>query len=177
MKIDVTKNGITNLLALVNSANTGQTITGSQVTAGTPSVKTDTGDGRNTTVVLSAVAGQGFSGTVSLNYTRRALSDGVVGTPDYTLTETTGLDASVVLADICTKLGLVASELHLTDGQATPTTYTGPITTKPATVTLTVNAGSLLYVDGLTQAITMTWNDEALTTAVTTTNLPGFDHA
>lgn len=177
-KINASISALDNLLALVNAANTGQTISDTQVTAGAPSVKTDTGDGRNTTVALSAVAGQGYTGNVSVNYTRRGLNDSVLNPVD-TYTATTGVTAAALLAALATQLGLVAAEVHLEDPAAPGTPLSGAQSGNQATLDIVANAGSLLYVDGSVQAITMTWQAPQvnLATAVSVTNLVGFDAA
>lgn len=177
-KINASISALDNLLALVNAANTGQTITDTQVTAGAPSVKADSGDGRNTTVALTAVGGQGFTGNVSVNYTRRGLNDSVL-TPVDSATATTGVTAESLLATLATQLGLVAAEVHLEDPAAAGTPLTGAISGNQASLNIVAKAASLLYVDGSTQAIAMTWQapQVALSSAVTTTNLTGFDAA
>ncbi|BDD79828.1 hypothetical protein [Burkholderia phage FLC9] len=177
-KINASLSALDNLLAIVNAANTGQTITNTQVTAGTPSVKSDTGDGRNTTVVLTAQAGQGYTGTVSVNYTRRGLNDSVLSPVD-SYTATTGDTADSILTALCTQLGLVKAEVHLEDPAAPGTPLSGAQSGNQASLNIVTKAGSLLYVDGSTQAIAMTWDapQVALSTAVATTDLGGFDAA
>jgi hypothetical protein len=177
-KINTSLSALDNLLALVNAANTGQTITNAQVTAGAPSVKSDTGDGRNTTVALTAVGGQGYTGAVSVNYTRRGLNDSVLSPVD-SYTATTGTTAAALVTALAAQLGLVESELHLEDPAAPGTPLSGAQSGNQATLDLVANAGSLLYVDGSLQAIAMTWQapQVALSSAVTVTDLSGFDAA
>jgi hypothetical protein len=177
-KINTSLSALDNLLALVNAANTGQTITNAQVTAGAPSVKSDTGDGRNTTVALTAVGGQGYTGAVSVNYTRRGLNDSVLSPVD-SYTATTGTTAAALVTALAAQLGLVESELHLEDPAAPGTPLSGAQSGNQATLDLVANAGSLLYVDGSLQAIAMTWQapQVALDSAVTVTDLSGFDAA
>lgn len=177
-KINSGLSALDNLLAILNAANTGQTITNTQVTAGVPSVKTDSGDGRNTTVAMAAVAGQGYTGSVSVNYTRRGLNDSVLNPVD-SYTATTGDTAAAILAALVTQLGLVAAEVHLEDPAAPGTPLSGAQTGNQASLNIVTKAGSLLYVDGSTQAIAMTWDAPQvdLATAVATTNLGGFDAA
>jgi hypothetical protein len=176
--IDPTKSALDNLLVLVNAANTGQTISDTQVTAAAATVKTDTGDGRNTSVVLSAVAGQGYNGSQTVNYTRRGLNDSVTS-PNFNHTATVGDTAAAIIAAVATANGLVASELHLEAPGAPGVPVTGAINNSPATLNLVSAAGSLLYIDSSSQAITFTWNEPsvALSTAIATVNLVGFDAA
>lgn len=176
LQIDASKTAAANLLAIINSGNTGQTITAAQVTFGAPSVKTDTGDGRNTSVVVTAVGGQGFSGTQTVNYTRRGLNDSVASPVDsYTATD--GEDAATILAALATQLGLVLAEVQLEDPANPGVALTGAQSGNQATLNVVSKANSLVYVDGSTQAITMTWNAEALSTAIPNVDLPGFANA
>lgn len=157
MQIDPSKTASANILDLVNAANAGLNLTAAQVTMGVPTVKTDAGDGRNTSVVLTAVAGQGFSGTVTMNYARRPLNDNVAS-PSFATTQSVGVDAAAVVAALATANGLVASELQLVDQANGNAVVTGAISNSPATLTLTVKGTSLLYLPGASQLITFTWN-------------------
>jgi hypothetical protein len=176
LQIDTSKTAAANLLAILNSGNTGQTITAAQVSIGAPSVKTDSGDGRNTSVVLTAQSGQGFSGSVTVNYTRRGLNDSVASPVD-SLSVASGTDAATIVSTLATQLGLVASELHLEDPANAGVALSGPQTGNQATLNLVASTTSLLYTSGASQAITMTWTAEALSAAVTNVNLPGFASA
>lgn len=177
-KIDSTKSAILNLLALVSAANGALAITPAQVTAGAPTVKTDSGDGRNTTVALTAVANQGYTGNVSVNYTRRGLNDSVLNPVDST-TQVIGATAEAIVTALAAQLGLVEAEVQLEDPAAAGVALTGAINNSPATLNLVSKAASLLYVDGSSQAITFTWNEPQadLATSVPTTDLDGFDAA
>lgn len=114
----------------------------------------------------------GFRGTVTVAYFRRGLNDSVL-TPDFTFGVDDGVTKAQIIAGVAAKLNLVAAELDLTGD------ITRPVSGLTSTVTLTSLAGSLLYVDGSTQAITLNWVDHSidLTTAVATTDLTGFDAA
>lgn len=177
-KIDSSKSAIDNLLVLVNAANTGQTLLNTQVSAGTPSAQTADGQGRNTSVVLSAIAGHGYTGSQTFTYARRGLNDSVLNPVD-SYTATTGVTAASLLTALAAQLGLVASELHLEDAAAPGTPLSGAISNNPATINIVSATGSLLYIDGSTQGITMTWNAPTvdLATAAPNTALSGFDAA
>lgn len=177
-KIDSSKSAIDNLLALVNAANTGQTLTNTQVSAGTPSVQAADGQGRNTSVTLTAIAGHGYTGSQTFTYARRGLNDSVLNPVD-SYTATVGIDAAALLTALASQLGLVASELHLEDAANPGTPLSGAINNSPATINIVSAAGSLLYIDGSTQGITMTWNEPQvdLATATPNTALSGFDAA
>lgn len=171
MKIDASKSAIENIVALVNATNAGANLTSAAVTLGAATAASGTG-GRNTTVQATAVAGQGFKGNVTVSYIRRGLGDSVL-TPDFTLDVDDGVTKADIIAGVATKLGLVVAELDLTGD------ITRPASGLTSTVTLESIAGSYLYVDGSTQAITLNWADHSvdLATAVATTDLTGFDAA
>jgi hypothetical protein len=173
-KIDSSKSAILNLLGLVNAAN-GTSIAPAQVTAGQPAAQAADGQGRNTSVTLTAVGGQGFTGSQTYTYTRRGLNDSVLSPVD-SYTAAHGIDATALLNALCTQLGLVNTDVHLEDPAAPGTPLAGSITGDQATLDLVANAHSLLYVDGSTQAITMTWTHD-LAQATPTTALSGFDAA
>jgi hypothetical protein len=176
--IDSTKSAINNLLALVNAANTGQTLLSSQVTAGSATAQAADGQGRNTQVTLTAVAGQGYTGSQTYTYTRRGLNDSVVSPVD-SYTATIGVTAAALVTALCTQLGLVASEIHLEDPANPGVALSGALNAQQASLNLVSAAGSLLYVDASSQAIAMTWNEPtvALATATPNTALSGFDAA
>lgn len=175
MQIDASKSALANVLALVSATNPGAIIAANQVTAAAPTVKEDTGDGRNTSVAVTGVPGRGFTNTKTLNYIRRPFNDSVTS-PDFDYAGTVGDTAAVVLAAICTANGLLPAEVKL---QNAGVDVTGPITTSPATLTLVVVGTSLIYLPGSTQAITCTWTAAKidLASAVAVTKLNGFSAA
>jgi hypothetical protein len=170
MQINTSLSALDNLLALINAANTGQTITDTQVTAGTPAEQTADGQGRNTNV--------GYTGTQTVTYARRPLNDSVAS-PDFAVTETIGATAASIITALAATNGLVASELELQDPANGNAVVTGAISNSPATLNLVSITGSLLYIDASSQAVTFTWQEPqvALTTAIATTALSGFDAA
>jgi hypothetical protein len=163
-----------NLLAAVNTANTGQTITTAQVTAGTANVQAADGEGRNTNVVLTAVANQGYTGTVTVSYIRLGLATSIAS-PNWNFAGSSGQTAASIISALATTNNLVATELQL-ENPTNNDVIAGPITNEPATLNLVSITGSLLYVDGSTETITFTWT-VPLSTAVATTALEGFDVA
>lgn len=177
-KIDSTKSAILNVLALVSAANSAVAITPAQVTAGVPAAQTADGQGRNTTLALTAVEGQGYTGTQTYTYARRGLNDSVLAPVDST-TQIIGVTAEALVTALAAQLGLVESEVHLEDPAAVGTPLTGAISNSPAALNLVSAAGSLLYVDGSTQSIAITWTAPQvdLATATPVTALSGFDAA
>lgn len=176
-KIDPSLSGQANVLAILNSTNS-LSIPADAITFEAPAVKADSGDGRNTTVKVDAVAGKGYTGTVTVAYTRRGLSDSVTN-PPTTDTETTGVDAATLLTKLAGELGIVAADVHLEDAATPGTPLTGAISNKPATINVVVTGGSYVYTDAASHSFAMTWNDPKidLATAVATTDLAGFDPA
>ncbi len=165
MPINATLTALENLLALINAANTTQVMTPSEVSTGAPVINAT---GLNTSVIVTSLANEGFTGAVTVNYNRRGLTDSVV-TPNFTLAGVTINDTNAtVLAKIAAQLGLVASELTFTGAL----NYMGP--GGSSTGSIASNPGSLLYIDGSNQVITLNWVAIPMSTAVTNLNLAGF---
>jgi hypothetical protein len=136
MKINVAKTPLENLVLQIIEDNSGLALTASQVTAGAPSVYG--GSPQNTQVTLTAVEGQGFTGSKLVKYVRLGLDSGKV-TPVTTLEVLEADNQAAVQAKVVTALGLVTSEL-------TFSAYTAAAAGVPGTITITPVAGSLLYV-------------------------------
>lgn len=166
MNIDIAKSGFENVLALVNTANT-LTLTATDVSIGTPSTITGTG-GRNTKVTLTALEAANYQGTVDVNYRRLKVIEATTGT-DYSTTFNSGTTLALALTAIATKLNLREADVEWVETQMPATGANGTLTLRP-------KSGSLLYA-GATQAITLVWTEPALSSVVTTTDLPGFDVA
>lgn len=170
MRIDLTLNPQENILALVQDANPGLTITLAQVTVGAPAPAAD-GAARNSTVTLTAVANAGFAGDIAITYNRLALTDNVAVVPDSV--QILGDDSEAVAG------GKVAAALGLVAGEYTTTAFTAPVNEDtPGTITLTPADGSLLYVgDAVVMTLTIADADVPLATAVANTEMNGFDPA
>lgn len=164
--IDVAKSALQNICDLVNEVNSGLGISATSVTAGTPSVITEPDvDGRNTSVVLTAVSGQGYSGSKSINYARLGMDSGVV-TPVTSVTVLEADNQAEVQTKVATALGLIGSELAFTAYTAAQVGTDGTITVGPAT-------NSLLYV-GATKDVALTISSIDLSSSITTTDTNGF---
>jgi hypothetical protein len=174
-QINTALSAVDNVLALVNAANASQTLTSAQVTLSAPTIITPDADGRNTSVVISpAAVGNGFVNSATITYARRGLTDSVASPVlSETNVDDSATDASV-LAYFVAQLGLVASEVALVGSVTRPTDGTAV-----STVTIAANAGSLLYVDGSTQDVTLNWVADPvdLSQAISVTALSGFDAA
>ncbi len=168
MKINTAISASANLFALVNSDN-ALTLNATKVTPGVPAPRTPGADPSNTTLTFTAIADQGYFGTVDVTYTRLGMSSGVT-TPIFDfLTDGDTTNASL-LAAAAASLGLIASEIQITgtlpaaDGDTT-------------TVSLSAKAGSLLYIGS--QDLNLEWPADAidLAEAVAVTQLNGFEPA
>lgn len=171
MKINVSQSPSANLLAQINADNAGLNLTAGQVTIGVPSVRTPDANPNNTTVVLTAVADQGYSGTKTITYTRLGLDKGV--NPAVTSVEVVSSDnESASLAKVVAALGLIASEV-------TSTNYVAPENENtPGSITLEANVASLVYYGpGLTVELTVPDADVSLDAAIATGDLTGFEPA
>jgi len=171
MKINVSLTPVANLLAQINADNVGLNLTEAQVSIGVPSARTPDANLNNTTVVLTAVADQGYSGTKTLTYMRLGLDTGV--NPAVTSVQVLPSDDEAgTLAKVVAALGLVASEV-------TGSAYTAPENENtPGSITLSANAGSLLYVGSdLVIELTVPDTDVDLDGAITTADLTGFEPA
>lgn len=175
--IDTTKNASDNLLALILAANPGSTLSGltsADIDWQAQTEQAPDGEGRNTSINAQAAAGSaGFRGVATVTYTRRGVTDSVVS-PNWATSVTDGVTDAEIIAAIALANGLIGTELTIVGDITRPA---GEVLT--STVALNTNAGSLLYIDGTTQEVTLNWNDTRtdLATAVAVTALSGFDAA
>ena len=163
--------GETILLDLINGANTDSltngALTESSVTFGAPTAGTVGDD--NTSIVVTAVSGQGYKDDVTVTYLRLDIQKDVMSVlapSGAALTGNTFAKISDLIAPLNSeyKIGLVASDvangsdaLSLTDGAGTGT--------------ITIADASLKYIGTL--AVTIGTGQISLTTAVANTTLPG----
>jgi hypothetical protein len=139
MQIDITKSALENLVLQVVDDNTGLALTANQVTAG--AVAVFAGSPQNSQVTLTAVEGQGFSGSKLVKYSRVGINGGVavpVTSVDVLMTDTyPEVQAKVALA-----MGLRADELDFSE-------WTPPASTSsPGNIGVSPKATSLLYQGG-----------------------------
>lgn len=115
MKINVAKTGAENILDLVLDANPGLSLTATQFTLGNPSAFVGTG-GRNTQVTLTAVEGEGKTGSKTIDYTRLNPVTGPNAGQAVTGVEV-ALDATdvQVKAILVALFGLVAADVTVAD--------------------------------------------------------------
>lgn len=153
IKIDPTKSALANLLAVVDQLNPDSATQESQVTASNiQSVSGVENDPTaNTSVLLTAVAGQGFSGSVTVNYERLALSDEAASPTDPCPVHSSQ-DAASLLATVSAYYGFILAEVQWNAAPVAPGSF-------PNTTTEVVKcAGSLVYLDG-TANVQLAWQD------------------
>lgn len=170
MKINVSISALENLIAQILADNAGQTLTAAQFTAGAPTVYDIPEDDRNTEITLTAVEGQGYTGSVAFHYTRLDLNSGVA-VPVTSVQVASGDDMAASLAKAAAAMGLIAEEIDGSD-------FTAPVDDQtPGSLTLTPKATSLVYVGApVTIALTVpAETDPAMGDTFTTTDLNGFE--
>lgn len=171
MKVNIALSPLANVLAAINAANTASStnITEAQVTAGAPTVAAGTA-GRNTSVLLTGVDGQGIEGTRTFSYTRQALDGGAVATtaPTFvTVLEADTRDQSRV--KVCTALGLMASEIE-------DLAYTAPVdAATPGTISISAKNPGYLYIGTREVELRFADTDVAFATVAPETDADGFD--
>lgn len=144
MKVNLTISAAANILALVKGTAGNETaaasLTSAMFTIGNPTVRTPDANPSNTTVVLTAVAGQGIAAgsTKTITYKRNALDS--KQTPPGNVIVVAGDTEAQVKTKIATAYGLLESELIFS-------AITVPAEGATETVTVEVAATSLLYVD------------------------------
>lgn len=159
-KIDPSKTAVENLLAMVDSLNpTGPTLP-SQITVGVPQVAADPNNtSNNTSVEITAVAGQGFKNNQTVFYERITL-DAEVATPATAVDVPNSATPTDILASVATHYGFVLSEISWF---ANPE---APGDTFPVNSVETIQcSGSLLYQDG-TGSVELNWLGPAFQDAV-----------
>lgn len=178
MQIDIAKTGVENVFDLLNAANPGYSFSATNVTLAAATAAAGNA-GRNTTVVATAVDGQGYTGTSTISFRRLAPNE-AVASPVLSIDVHNGATVAATITALAAQLGLRDGEFQLEDPSAPGvalTTLTRPAA--PAT-TSTVNLVALgvSYLYQGESAITLTWVDPIdLSQAITTTDMAGFDPA
>jgi len=170
MKVNIALTAAANLLAALNGDNVGLGASAANVTFGAPAVVAGAG-GRNTEVVITAIADQGFSGTQVISYTRQALS---AGAAIATLKAVPfGIAPGDTNAQILTKaaaaLGLIEDELTIAD-------VVQPVDENtPGSANIVAKVTSLLYTGTFAAELTVPDADVPLNEAITNSDLTSFD--
>ena len=173
MKINIDKSPLENLVGLILAANPEATLTNDQFTAHAPEVIADPVDGRNTSIKLVAVLGNGYSGNVTFTYHRLGLTEQVV-TPPTQLTVTEGCSQGAILNHFANVLGLIPEEITVVECvEPTIDSEDGRDATD-GHITITANETSLLYQGDLTITL-KAFIEPDLEDEFTNTELAGFD--
>jgi hypothetical protein len=146
MKIDISKTPLENIVLQVIEDNPGLSLSATQVTAGDMAVSNGA---QNTQVTLTAIPGQGFSGTDVVFYDRMGINDGVG--PDVTSVEVLVTDdQAAVEVKVAAAMGLRLDQLVFSD-------WTPPVDAgTPGSIGVAPDPTSMLYVgDGVTISITV----------------------
>lgn len=155
-----------NLLDLIELSNPNPIVVGhDQVTVGALTVL-DAGTGYNCEIVLNAVAGKGFTGSVTIRYNRMLLSAAIAldPTPVELAVDTTAAQAIDLIAE---KYALINNEIEILG------TFVKPFMTELLPQTYTIRAddpNSYVYTSDEVQ-VTVQWPNlaEAVHTAVNVT--------
>ncbi len=173
MKINFDKSPLENLVSLILAANPEATLTNDQFTAHVPEVIVDQVDGRNTSIKLVAVLGNGYSGNVTFTYHRLGLTE-QVATPPAQLTVTEGCSQGAILNHFANVLGLIPEELTVVECvEPTIDSVDGRDSTD-GHITIAANETSLLYQGDLTIAL-KAFIEPDMEDEFTNTELTGFD--
>lgn len=169
-KVNLALTASANVLALINAANPALNATAAQVTLGVPSTASGTG-GRNTSLIVTAIADQGFSGEQIFSYTRQALASGAaIAAANAVPFGIVPGDTDVqILTKAATQLGLLESELTIEN-------VVQPVDENTAgSADIVAKVGSLLYTGTFAASITVPDTDVPLDEAASVTDLSGFD--
>lgn len=171
MKVNIAISAKANILAAINAANVASStnITEAQVTFGVATAAAGTA-GRNTTVQLTGIDGQGIEGSRTFSYTRQPLSGGAIPTDAPAFVSILQADTRPqVLAKVITALGLLAAEIE-------DLSYTAPVDiSTPGTMQIAAVANSYLYYDLLDVEIRLADLDVAFATIAPITDLDAFE--
>jgi len=164
MKIDITKTALENIVLQVVEDNPGLILTADQVTLG--AVSNFFGDPQNTQVTLTAIEGQGFSGSKVVKYKRLGVLSGkAVPVTSITISATDGFaEAQIAAAEA---MGLRWEELLFHD-------WSPPVNVNVSGIMgVSPKAGGYFYV-GAGEMIQVNMSAD-LETQIATDELSGFD--
>lgn len=171
MRINYELSPAENVLALLTEANPGLSINSNQVTLGMPAASDAGEDDRNTAVTLTAVDGEGFSGSHSYYYKRLELAtDAGAAAPDTSVDTTAATTEQQAIDIVLAELGLSAADVEAS-------AYTAPVDdATPGSITLTAMSNSYYYIGSRVVVLTSTVeNTDPLADAAPNQQLNGFD--
>lgn len=168
---DLTQTGETLLYALINVANAplqNGDLTNTNTSLAAPAV---TGSSPNTSVLVTATANQGYSGSVTVSYNRLAIDTDVfsaIAPGGATVVNTGGTMATVadVVAAINTAYSLNLQAADVSNGATALS-----LTNDAGSCTIQIAAGSYTYTGSV--MVTITQEQVALSSAITTPTLGG----
>lgn len=170
---DLTQTGEALLYSLVNAANPSLqngALSSANVTLAAPAA---TGSTPNTSVALSAITDHGYSGTISVSYNRLAIDTqvfNVLAPGGATVVNSGG--TMVTVSDVVAAINSAyAINLQAEDVSNGSTALS--LTANAGSCTIQVAAGSYTYTGSLN--VTITGEQVALSSAITTTSLPGLN--
>lgn len=182
MQIAPNRTPIQNIAALVLAANPtfAQALSAANVffdSSVDPSVVTPlTGDptGHNSQITLTAKTDSTLTGATTIKYTRLSITDAASQkTPSLNVPMSQADDQASMTSLLALYAGINPSEVTLSG------TYSRPadVSNNPqTTATLTINNGSIVYLDATTLNFTLTWQGKIdIPSQVTQTNMSGFD--
>jgi hypothetical protein len=168
---DLTQTGQTLVYGLINAANPNLqngALSAVNTTLGAPA---GTGSTPNTSVQVSAVANQGYTGNVTVNYNRLDIQNqvfSVLAPSGATVVNAGGSMATV--NDVVTAINSTYN-LNLQAGDVSNASTELSLSEDAGSCTIEIAAGSLTYTGSLN--VTITQQQVALSQAVTTTALSG----
>lgn len=170
MKINPARSALQNILDLVKDANPQLSLNESQFTLSAPAVVAGT-NGRNTEVTLTAVAGQGKTGSKTVAYTRL---DPVTGPNEGAAT--TGVEvagdasAAAIKTQLVALFGVVFEEVDVAN-------LVLPTEGVDGSIDLVADADSLLYVGTTSVVLKLQAEEQDLGTEIAQSDLNGFEPA
>lgn len=170
MKINLARTGLQNILDLVKDANPLLTLAEAQFTLSAP-VAAAGANGRNTEITLTAVAGQGKTGSKTVSYTRL---DPVTGPNEGAATTGVEVAADATAEAIKTQLvalfGILAAEVDVTS-------LVLPTEGVDGSIEIVADADSVFYVGSTTVVLKLQAEEQDLGTEIAQADLNGFEPA
>jgi hypothetical protein len=168
---DLTQTGQTLVYGLINAANPSLPNGALSATNTTLGVPAGTGTTPNTSVTVTAIANQGYTGSVTVKYTRLDIQNdvfSVLAPGGATVVNTNA--AMQTVSDVVTAIN-AAYSINLQPSDVSNGSTALVLTNDAGTCQIDIAPGSLTYTGTLSVSITQ--QQVALSQAVTTTNLNG----
>jgi hypothetical protein len=145
MQINPSKSALQNFLNLLDLSDPQAPSTPDQVTTSNlQAIDPATNNGRNTSVEIDAVSGHGYTGSVTVTYSRLALADEAASPTTPTDIPNGLTDSAMILQQVADHYGFILSEISWVNanGPTVPSSF-------PADTSEQIKcAGSLVYQDG-----------------------------